>query len=80
MGAVVRVWLKSLIGTFTWGKLHSALNALTNSAVEDFIFEGICMPTIYISQIPIHSPGHNFPTLHLEGVYVSKRESLGLPT
>ena len=25
MGAVVRVWLKSLIGTFTWGQLHSAL-------------------------------------------------------
>ena len=26
MGAVVRVWLKSLIDTITWGQLHSALD------------------------------------------------------
>ena len=25
MGAVVRIWLKSLIDTFQWGRLHSAL-------------------------------------------------------
>ena len=27
MGAVVKVWVKSLIDTFTWGQLHSAMQA-----------------------------------------------------
>ena len=73
-------WETSIYFCPLFALLGTPLEALTNSAVKDFIFEGICMPTIYISQIPIQSPGHNFPTLHLEGVYVSKRESLGLPT
>ena len=28
MGAVVRIWLKSLIDTFQWGRLHSAVEKL----------------------------------------------------